>query len=170
MVVATITKLAAAMIASILVMPALSVDNQQGEIVGEAEIVDGDTITVNHVRIRLFGIDAPESDQSCFDDNGKQYSCGQLASVALNELIADNPVSCTPVDRDRYGRTVAICKSADGNDLSDDMVRLGFAVDYRHYSHGRYEVAEQEARAAHRGIWAGRFVDPGSWRHGSHTP
>lgn len=142
---------------------------QQRDIIGPAEIVDGDTIVVNHTRIRLFGMDAPEFDQSCTDNDGKAYSCGHLAAVALNELIGDSPVSCTPMDTDRYHRTVAVCKSADGNDLSDDMVRLGFAIDYHRYSHGRYEAAEKEAREGRRGLWAGRFDNPASLRHRPHS-
>jgi endonuclease YncB( thermonuclease family) len=113
-------------------------------------------------------MDAPEFDQSCTDNDGKAYSCGHLAAVALKELIGGSPVSCASVDSDRYHRTVAVCKSADGNDLSNDMVRLGFAVDYYRYSHGRYETAEKEAREGRRGLWAGRFDDPASFRHKSH--
>ena len=105
----------------VISVPALA---QQRDIFGPDEIVDGDTIVVNHIRIRLFGMDAPEFDQSCTDNDGKAYSCGHLAPVALKELIGGSPVSCASVDSDRYHRTVAVCKSADGNDLSNDMVRI----------------------------------------------
>jgi endonuclease YncB( thermonuclease family) len=44
------------------------------------------------------------------------------------------------------------------------MVRLGWAMDYRHYSHGLYAAEEAEARREKRGLWAGEFMPPWQWR------
>ena len=91
-------------------------------------VVDGDTIVVNEIHIRLFGIDAPESAQRCTDQDGDDYRCGLLATSLLEEEIAGRSVDCTPIDTDHYGRTVAIC--AVGNiDLGRFMVERGMAVD-----------------------------------------
>jgi len=130
---------------------------------GRAKIVDGDSLEMSGERIRLFGIDAPESRQFCRDARGESYACGRDAARALSALIAGRPVTCTPVDHDRYDRDVAIC-TAEGRDLGDAMVRSGHAIEYTRHSGGRYTAAEREARAAKRGIWAGQFDEPETWR------
>jgi endonuclease YncB( thermonuclease family) len=55
-------------------VPSIAVS--QEAVTGQASIVDGDTLEIRGVRIRLFGIDAPESAQTCHDDDGKLYRCG----------------------------------------------------------------------------------------------
>jgi endonuclease YncB( thermonuclease family) len=131
--------------------------------VGRAHVIDGDTITIGDVHIRLQGIDAPESDQTCTDKDGASYRCGLLATAVLEEEIAGRAVTCFAIDTDRYGRTIASCE-VNGRDLGDAMVRRGFAVAYRRYS-TKYEAAEVEAKEARRGIWAGGFEMPEQWRH-----
>lgn len=132
-------------------------------VAGRARVIDGDTIEILGERIRLFGIDAPESRQQCRTGSGNDYPCGRVATRALTAAIRGGPVSCTPVDHDRYDRDVAIC-TAGGHDLGDVMVRSGNAIDYARHSQGRYAAAEREARAARRGIWAGTFEQPEQWR------
>ena len=65
--------------------------------------------------------------------------------------------------RDRYKRTLALCQ-ANGEDLGARLVRDGLALAYRRYS-GLYLTPEADARAAGRGLWAGRFTPPEVWRH-----
>lgn len=130
---------------------------------GRAKIIDGDSLELLGERIRLFGIDAPESRQTCRDARGESYACGREAARALSALIAGRAVICTPVDHDRYERDVALC-TVNGRDLGDAMVRAGHAVEYTRHSGGRYAAAEREARAAKRGIWAGQFDEPETWR------
>jgi endonuclease YncB( thermonuclease family) len=130
---------------------------------GRARVIDGDTIEIAGERIRLFGIDAPESRQQCRTGSGRDYPCGRTATRALTAAVRGSAVSCTPVDHDRYDRDVAIC-SAGGRDLGDVMVRSGNAVDYARHSQGRYAAAQREARTAKRGMWAGTFDEPEAWR------
>ena len=104
-----------------------------GPIIGRASVIDGDTIEIRGQRIRLFGIDAPESRQTCTDPKGVSYRCGQRAAQALDYRISDSPVTCEPKDRDRYGRIVAVCR-AYGEDLSAWMTGLGWALAFRRYS------------------------------------
>ena len=113
--------------------------------------------------VRLFGIDAPESEQTCKDRQGELYRCGLLATAVLEEEVGGRSVTCFPIETDHYDRTVATCEVA-GRDLGDAMVRRGFAVAYLRYS-DKYEGAEIEARKARRGIWAGSFEEPEVWRH-----
>ena len=90
-------------------------------------------------------------------------NCGSVATAAMSQEISDKPVQCTKQDTDRYGRVVAICH-LDGRDIGADMVRHGWAIEYRRYSHGLYATEETAARAAKRGIWRGRFEEPAQWR------
>lgn len=132
-------------------------------ITGTAVVIDGDTIVINRIPIRLFGIDAPEAKQRCTDGSNATYNCGQLAASVLEEEIAGALVTCLPINTDKYQRVVAVC-AARGRDLGDVMVRRGYAVDYPFFSGGRYSSAEREAADARRGMWAGSFITPSLWR------
>ncbi len=131
------------------------------EIAGTASVIDGDTIEVHGRRIRLHGIDAPESRQTCTAE-GKPYRCGQEAALALADKIGRRPVTCEQRDVDRYGRVVGVCR-AGGEDLNRWMVAEGLALAYRRYSHD-YVAAELAAQKAGRGIWRGEFEAPWDWR------
>jgi endonuclease YncB( thermonuclease family) len=130
---------------------------------GRARAVDGDSIDIAGARVRLLGIDAPELHQSCRDAAGDDYACGRDAARALADLVRGRTVTCTPLDHDRYDRDVVRCR-ADGRDLGEAMVRMGHAVELARFSAGAYAEAQREARAARRGIWAGRFEEPAEWR------
>ena len=131
-------------------------------IAGRASVIDGDTIEIRGERIRLFGIDAPESGQTCLDAKGQSYRCGQKAALVLDARIGEGVVTCERKDTDRYGRVVALCRVF-GEDLGAWMVGLGWALAYRTYT-TRYVPAEDLARSRGLGMWAGRFTPPWDWR------
>lgn len=136
---------------------------------GRATVIDGDTIAVSGTeeRIRLYGIDAPESGQTCDDAGGKRYLSGTRAADHLAQLIGrSGRVQCFEADRDRYGRIVAECVMRDNVILNAAMVRSGWAVEYDEYSDGRYSEEERTARKSRRGMWQGKFVVPSEWRRG----
>ena len=133
------------------------------DITGKARVIDGDTLEIDGQRIRLHGIDAPESRQLCRRD-GERWRCGMDATSALKAFLGSRPVSCEELDRDRYRRVVAKC-AVDGVDIGDWMVSQGWAVAYYLYSY-EYSRAEQHAKSARLGIWASRFVLPWEWRRG----
>lgn len=135
---------------------------------GSLEAIDGDSLRDRKTRseIRLYGIDAPEYHQTCTDQFGKSYPCGQRAAEHLKELIGSATPSCTLLDRDQYGRFIGRC-SADGRELNRLMVRDGWAVAYTAFSR-EYVPEEREARGENRGIWAGTFDPPHVWRK-THT-
>jgi endonuclease YncB( thermonuclease family) len=60
------------------------------ELTGQASVVDGDTIEIRSAKIRIWGIDAPESDQTCRDKDSRQYRCGQKAANRLDAMISPN--------------------------------------------------------------------------------
>ena len=138
-------------------------------VIEEARIIDADTLTLCEERIRLVGIDAPETwpeQQLCLNADGLCYPCGQDATDALKEKIgAANRVSCyLEPDLDRYGRALGVCFSSDGTDLNGWLVANGHAVAY--FS-DTYMPHEEIAIAEQRGVHAGEFVDPSEWRRGA---
>ncbi len=143
--------------------PDRAVAERQPPLVGQAWIVDGDSIRLAGRSIRLDGIDAPEWDQTCLDAAGRTWRCGQAASRALRERLRGQTVSCRPRALDRYGRTIAVCALADGSDLNAWMVREGFAIASGFA--GTYAAEQAHAKAAKRGIWDGTFISPANWRH-----
>ena len=135
--------------------------------VGRATVTDGDTIVIGGVRIRLEGIDAPESGQTCEDAAGRLYPCGGRAANALDALIGRGTVACQRNDTDRYGRMVATCEMlATAESLNARMVRQGWAMAYRRYSTA-YVPEEEAARAGRQGLWQGKFVAPWDYRAGT---
>jgi endonuclease YncB( thermonuclease family) len=130
---------------------------------GQASIVDGDTLDILGTRIRLWGIDAPESNQLCRGEDSVPYQCGTKAASSLDSFLNKRPIDCVPVSLDQYGQTFAVC-SVDGVDLADWLVRNGLALDWPQYSKGKYDRAERDAEHAGRGIWQGSYVEPWLFR------
>lgn len=129
-------------------------------------IYDGDTLTVQRngteMKVRLCGIDAPE----------KEQPMGIAARDHLQSLISygNGSVIVVPVEKDRYGRTVAELfvqpRLGQGYEVSEEiavnaqMVADGYTYYYAQYSadcpNGNILVnAEDEARTAERGVWRG---------------
>lgn len=123
-------------------------------------IADGDTLTLltasnQQVKIRLHGIDAPESRQPW----------GARARQALSEMAFRREVRVEVHDTDRYGRTVGRIHFGTV-DVNAEMVRRGMAWVYTRYNRDpTLPVLEAEARAERRGLWADpRPVPPWDWR------
>lgn len=136
-----------------------------GPMEGRASVIDGDTVEIAGQRIRFSGIDAPESRQHCDDAKGFDYPCGRRAAQTLDEfLAASRPLHCSFVDRDRYGRLVGDCNRADGRSVQKWLVEQGLALDWPRYSNGSFAAEQVSAKAAHRGVWQGRFDQPWDWR------
>ena len=138
-------------------------------VIEEARIIDADTLTLCEERVRLVGIDAPETwpeQQLCLNADGLCYPCGQNATDALKGKIgADNRLSCyLEPELDRYGRALGVCFSSDGTDLNGWLVATGHAVAYlsdTYMPHQEIAIVEQ------RGVHAGEFIDPSEWRRGA---
>jgi endonuclease YncB( thermonuclease family) len=131
------------------------------EISGPARGIDGDSLNLSGIEVRLHGVDAPELAQSCMR-GGAPWACGKEAAGRLANLIADKPVRCEQRDIDDYGRIVATCQ-AGGVDLGGAMVTDGLAVALPHFS-DRYVAAEARARAVKLGLWGSEFQMPADYR------
>ena len=117
-------------------------------------IADGDTITIldsanTQYRVRLAGIDAPESHQAF----------GEQSRLSLSEMIFGKDVSASYQKVDQYGRLVGKI-ILDGKDINFEQVKAGMAWHYKFYEDEQtpadrelYDRAEAEARAARRGLW-----------------
>ena len=131
---------------------------------GTASVIDADTLEINRERIRLTGVDAPESGQKCLDAKHAFVRCGSIAANALDKWLSRNPVTCAIEDKDRYGRFIGKC-SVRGANIQEWLVTNGQALAYRDYSTA-YVESELKARKAKVGIWAGQFISPWDWRQG----
>jgi endonuclease YncB( thermonuclease family) len=121
---------------------------------------DGDTITgfdesKTQYKIRLDAIDAPELGQPF----------GQASKKALSEKVFGKDVVVIAKTKDKYGRTVGHVL-VDGRDVNLLMLEGGMAWHYKHYDHNaRLARAEEEARAAKKGLWSDESsVPPWEWR------
>lgn len=116
-------------------------------------ISDGDTIRVlrdrQEIKIRLWGIDCPESHQD-FGTRAKKYTSG---------LVFGQIVNIDEIDKDRYGRTVALVTLPDGQVLNEALVSAGMAWVYMKYCNrpvvcSKWQELEQAARSQKTGLWS----------------
>lgn len=141
-----------------IVCAAVGAEVIPGRVIG---VHDGDTLTLladgkQTVKVRLHGIDAPESKQAF----------GSRAKQELSSLVFGKDVTVEVLDKDRYGRSVGRVMLGKVN-INEEMVRRGFAWWYRAYAKGDkfLEGAEAEAKTANRGLWIDTEpVAPWQWR------
>ena len=134
-------------------------------VTGDSRVVDGDTLKIGKERIRLEGIDAPETTQSCVCE-GKKVKCGEQATRALTDFIGSDTVFCEGDKRDRYGRLTAECfirRDGEKINLNRWMVAEGHAVAYRHFSK-KFVPDEELAKADKKGLWNCSFELPWQYR------
>lgn len=123
-----------------------------GRVVG---VSDGDTIEVlragRAVRVRLHGIDCPESRQA-YGTRAKQFTA---------QLVFGKTVAVQVHGTDQYGRILGEVILPDGRSLNRELVRNGYAWWYRRYSNDLVlQQLEQEARRERRGLWQDRNPVP----------
>lgn len=117
---------------------------------GFPRVIDGDTIAINSVHIRLWGIDTPPSFASdrergpatqALEQAGytrpQIIEAGQAARQRLSKLLADHALDCATVGTS-YNRIVARCAFHDTpeRDVSCEMLKTGLAVEWKEYSRG----------------------------------
>jgi endonuclease YncB( thermonuclease family) len=132
-------------------------------IAGRASVIDGDTIDIHGAHIRILDVDAPESRQSCQDQDGKEWRCGQKAALALSDWIGAHPVTCETTRKDKFHRWLARCTVA-GQDLGEWMAAQGWVVPFRDCKCETVRDAAKAAKLANLGIWSGTFMMPWDFR------
>jgi hypothetical protein len=89
-------------------------------------VIDGDTFDLNGTRIRVAGIDAPETHPArC----AREAALGAAATQKLAELLRGRPLWVSGLKTDRYGRAVAVVR-VNGEDVADAMIGSGLARNY----------------------------------------
>ncbi len=117
------------------------------EIKGKAWVIDGDTIAIDRVKIRLAGIDAPELDQPW----------GQKSKWEMVRLCKGQIITVALTGETSYDRLVGTCYLSDGRDLGAEIIKAGLALDGWQFSEGKYRHLEDpEMRRKLRGY--------GRWR------
>tara|TARA_B100000427_G_C15348097_1_gene524190 strand:+ start:104 stop:640 length:537 start_codon:yes stop_codon:yes gene_type:complete len=136
-------------------------------------ITDGDSIKIGKQKIRLFGIDAPELKQICYNKSKVPYACGHQAKEILKKIITNKKflnhnkkyIYCYYSERDKYNRILGECfigKDSKYN-VNEYMVGLGHAVAYLRYSK-KYLDWQESAKLNNNGLWSGTFETPEEWR------
>jgi endonuclease YncB( thermonuclease family) len=107
---------------------------------GKCYVVDGDTIRIGKVSLRLAGIDAPEL----------EHPWGKKAKWELVQLCKGQIITAEIEPEISYDRLVATCLLPDGRDLSAEMVNQGMALDWPKFSGGKYvQLEPQGVRKKH---------------------
>ncbi|UWR24076.1 thermonuclease family protein [Sulfitobacter sp. S190] len=102
------------------------------EIVGKAYVIDGDTIVINKVKVRLAGIDAPELDRPW----------GQKSKWEMVRICKGQSIRVELTGETSYDRLVGTCYLPDGRDIGGEIVKAGLALDGGYYSEGKYRHLE----------------------------
>jgi endonuclease YncB( thermonuclease family) len=144
-------KAAGFLLLCVAALPAVQAELLRGQVIA---VSDGDTVTlldgdqIRH-KIRLAGIDAPESRQPY----------GQLSRRSLSEMVEGQWVKVHYDKSDRYGRLVGKIE-LDGRDINLEQLRRGLAWHYKQYQNEQslsdrqtYAVTELQAQQAQRGLW-----------------
>lgn len=134
----------------ILSLPVYS-EEFEGKVIS---VMDGDTVRVlvgsKQVKVRLFGIDAPESKQAF----------GKQSERELKSLVWKKQVKVVVKGTDQYGRTVGILFIND-LEVNLEMVRRGMAWVYREFNQDKkYLEAEEVARRSELGLWKDKSPTP----------
>jgi endonuclease YncB( thermonuclease family) len=134
-----------------------------------ATVKDGNTIQLGELTYRLDGIDAPELDQTCIDDQADPWTCGIEAREQLKTLIGGRSVRCDDLGPDKVTkkRHSGLCTvEGETTSLNQALVRAGFALDFEPSAKGRFLADEAGARDARLGLWKGCFVAGAEFRVG----
>ena len=145
-----------------IILILLLATSANAELATVTRVIDGDTLKVTlsgkTESIRLYGIDAPE----------KRQAYGLSAKDFLEVMVEGKSVNITPLDTDRYGRTVAIVNLNTQN-LQEQLILAGYAWVNPQYCRRSFCTAWatlQGISAGNRvGLWAGPApVRPWEWR------
>jgi len=119
---------------------------------------------VGKKELRLFGLDAPEYSQTCFNEKKQEYACGQVSRDFLINLAGGKDVNCFFAEKDKYDRFLSKCFVGKVS-INEELVKNGMAVVYNFTeSDEKMDELEKEAKAKKIGLWQGAFQLPKDYR------
>lgn len=128
----------------------------------QVSVVKADTFRAQGYVVKLYGVAAPDLNQTCANRNGASYNCGQQAALWLQSWITNNPITCRVMSQNEDGNMVAAC-SLGQYDIGAALVNAGWAVaDTREAD--IYVPYEQNAQNQGNGLWQGKFYKPWDWQ------
>ena len=136
--------------------------NDYPVVYGSVRVVNGDTLIMYGNYFKLYGIDAPESNQMCANRSGRSYNCGREAAMWLKNWIGDNELECHVIRQNTKGDMEGTC-SYGPYDLGAALVNAGWAVANVNVTDIYYPY-EMQAQENTRGLWQGQFYMPWDWR------
>lgn len=136
--------------------------NDYPVVYGTVRVVNADTLIMYNNYFKLFGIDAPESNQTCANRSGRSYNCGREAAMWLKNWIGENELECHVIRQNTKGDMEGTC-SFGPYDLGAALVNAGWAVANINVTDIYYPYEEQ-AKENKRGLWQGQFYMPWDWR------
>ena len=116
------------------------------ELIGEAAVIDGDTISIRGTKIRLSGIDTPEL----------ETPLGQKSKWALVSICHGQVVKAVLNGERSHDRLVGTCFLPDGRDVGAELIKRGLALDEPVFSGGKYRALEPDG--ARKRLMRGRFT------------
>ncbi len=127
--------------------------------IAKTYIVDGDSLYINNVEIRLYGIDAPERGQAF----------NKAAARFLKSFIKGKELTYTTITKDQYKRVLALVY-ANGVSLQSELIKNGFAWVYPRYCKKdickEWEKLQEQAKNHNRGLWQDKNpLSPWDWKH-----
>lgn len=131
---------------------------------GKVFVIDGDSIKVGSNEVRLFGIDAPEFKQKCFNAKNEEYACGRASFEFTRKLAGGKIAECVYAEKDKYDRYLGKC-SVEGVSINEEIIKNGMAVIYNFTeSDEKMDALEATAEEKKLGIWQGAFQLPKNYR------
>ena len=141
-----------------------NINQEQHQISGKAFVLDGDSLVIKKIKIRLNGIDAPEFSQQCLNTQSQQYQCGLASKNFLINLVKNQEVVCHYQKIDIYNRILGDCY-IDKLNINHHLLANGMAIIYDFNDATKQEIElEKTAKEQQKGIWQGPFQLPKTYR------
>lgn len=132
------------------------------KISGSATVIHAHIFYIGGRYVRLFGVDAPDTDQVCSNSTGSSYNCGEEAASWVRNWIDQNPIDCYILKVNPNGQDLATCIWGE-YDIGAALVGAGWGIaDIRETS--IYKPYEAKAQSESSGLWQGSFYSPEDWR------
>lgn len=132
------------------------------KISGSATVIHAHLFYIGGRYVRLFGVDAPDSDQICSDAAGRTYNCGETAASWVRGWIDNNPIDCYLLKVEPQGQDLATCVWGE-YDVGAALVSAGWGIANTKES-DIYRPYEAKAKSESSGLWQGTFYSPEDWR------